>query len=83
MRSTRLDTAAGAIPIESAAAFIASLEAALAEGNHAFVRRHLPALQDLLDRIQREVSDLALLQLRGCCVRDDCQSPAGEPTAGD
>ena len=77
MISSRLQSGKGAIPIESAPDSIASMEFALAEGNQAYLRQHMPDLQDLLDRIQKRTSELALLQFRGCCVRDESGLPVG------
>ncbi|HUS90854.1 MAG TPA: hypothetical protein VM695_03350 [Phycisphaerae bacterium] len=68
------------IPLESAAAFIAAVEVAAAEGKEAFLSENMPVLQDLLDRIQRQVSSLASLQYRGCCVRDDFLASVPQPS---
>ena len=70
------DTYLAGIPLSRAADFISAMEAALASEDRAFLDKTMPILQDLIDRIQREVFVLSQLQLRACQVRDE-HAPLG------
>jgi hypothetical protein len=68
------------IPLSKAASFISMMEFAVCNGNEPLVEKAAPLLQDLTDRIQREVYELSELQYRACCLRDQYAArPGGEP----
>ena len=64
------------IPLSKAATFISMMELALRNQDERLVEQAAPLLQDLTDRIQREVYELSELQYRACCLRDQCPAPA-------
>ena len=51
--------------------FISAMEIARIEGDWQFLKDNMPALQELIDNIQRQVFVLSQLQLRACQVRDE------------
>ena len=53
---------------------VAAMESALEADETGFVEANLEVLQDLIDRLQREVFVLSRLQYRACIVRDDHRS---------
>jgi hypothetical protein len=59
------------VAIPDAPGFISAMEVALAEGDVQFLDRNMPALQELIDQIQRQVFALSQFQLRACQVRDE------------
>jgi hypothetical protein len=69
------------IPLPKAASFISMMELAVRNGDERLVEKAAPLLQDLTDRIQREVYELSELQYRACCLRDQCAAQAGPVAA--
>ena len=59
------------IGLAHAGTFVSAMQLALANGDTALLEKAMPLLQDLIDRIQREVYSLSELQLRACVVRDE------------
>ena len=70
MRSRDASSPRG-IDLSDAPGFISAMEIARTEGDWRFLKDNMPALQELIDNIQRQVFALSQLQLRACQVRDE------------
>ena len=64
------------LPPNDGAAFIAKLEHAAEKGNTEFVEANLPALENLIARLQDRAHEVADMQYRARLIRDRHEPPA-------